>query len=331
MSVLTWIPSEAWVVLLTAIPVLAVAGWGYRLGLATLSARIFRTLLIWCAGSAATFGTLRAGYFEPFGLLTPLAAGVVASGVAFLALGRLRAPVQLRALEPTVPRRLAGATLGGAVGFGAATVAWISASLIVSASKSLPDSESEQPVATYGSANISDAQGLPGEHDLASSELSIRDPAEENRLEPQNSTLTAGDHASAEPARSSFSEWTQAIVSTANRGFVRHLPVVGEYGNELDGLVTVLNSSPSTKRRLVERHELAALTDIPAYQELLEDGPFWRSVEAVAHGDITALYHLQRNGNIIEFMTDERVQSAVRKLRPSQLAREVEALEGSSP
>lgn len=130
----------------------------------------------------------------------------------------------------------------------------------------------------------------------------------------------------APPREVSVGDWTRVLVRTTHRGFVRHLPILGEYSDEVEGLVVVLNASRDARAALVERHELHALTEVPAFERILEDDELWTAVDDLAAGDVWALYALQRNRHLIAFVSDPRVRSAIERLRPSQLAREIEAL-----
>lgn len=149
-------------------------------------------------------------------------------------------------------------------------------------------------------------------------------PVVARSTEPAANTPT-----SARPA--SVGDWTRALVRTTHRGFVRHLPVLGDYSDEVEGLVVVLNATREARAALVERHDLESLTEVPAFERILEDEELWIAVDDLAAGDVWALYALQRNRHIVAFVSDPRVQSAVARLRPSRLAREIEAFRASEP
>ena len=60
--------------------------------------------------------------------------------------------------------------------------------------------------------------------------------------------------------------WTHALVKTANRGFVRHLPVIGELGDEVEATVLILNSSERARRHVANGRDWQRLVELPSYK-----------------------------------------------------------------
>ncbi|MEM8882878.1 MAG: hypothetical protein AAGD14_02270 [Planctomycetota bacterium] len=129
---------------------------------------------------------------------------------------------------------------------------------------------------------------------------------------------------SAAPGQRGFA---QELVRTANRGFVRHLPWVGELGDEVEATVAILNSSEDARRRLAEGRQWQQLAELPSYQALLEDEEVERDLESVRNGSVLALYRLQRNPHVVAFMREPTVQEMIPDLRPSVLVKEIEGYE----
>ena len=121
--------------------------------------------------------------------------------------------------------------------------------------------------------------------------------------------------------------WTHALIRTANRGFVRHLPVLGPLGDEVEATVAILNSSPEARRRLVQGRHWEGLTQLASYRDLANDAEVDRDLASVRRGNVLALYRLQRNPRVVAFMHEDEVRALLPELRPSALARELEALE----
>jgi hypothetical protein len=121
--------------------------------------------------------------------------------------------------------------------------------------------------------------------------------------------------------------WTHALVKTANRGFVRHLPVIGELGDEVEATVFILNSSERARRHIASSRDLQRLIELPSYKALSEDDEVSQQMEAVRDGSVLALYRLQRNPLVVAFIAEDEVQEMIVGMRPSALAKEIEEYE----
>ena len=126
-----------------------------------------------------------------------------------------------------------------------------------------------------------------------------------------------------EPSRG----WTHALVKTANRGFVRHLPVIGELGDEVEATVFILNSSEDARRHIANSRDFQRLIELPSYKALSEDAEVARDMEAVREGSVMALYRLQRNPRVVAFIEEDEVKAMIAGLRPTALAKEIEKYE----
>jgi len=120
--------------------------------------------------------------------------------------------------------------------------------------------------------------------------------------------------------------WTHALVRTANRGFVRHLPVLGPLGDEVEATVAILNAPLEARRELAEGRQWQRLTELPSYHTLTNDEEVQRDLESVRDGSVLALYRLQRNPHVVAFMREPEVRALLPGLRPTVLARELQTL-----
>lgn len=121
--------------------------------------------------------------------------------------------------------------------------------------------------------------------------------------------------------------WVHALVKTANRGFVSHLPVLGPLGDEVEATVFILNSSERARRHVANGRDWQRLTELPTYIALNEDADVARDMVAFSEGSLMALYRLQRNPLVVAFIEEEQVQAMVVGLRPSLLAEEIREYE----
>ncbi len=122
--------------------------------------------------------------------------------------------------------------------------------------------------------------------------------------------------------------WTHALVRTANRGFVRHLPVLGPLGDEVEATVAILNAPLEARRELAQGRQWKHLAKLPSYHALAHDAEVQRDLESMRDGSVLALYRLQRNPHIVAFMREPEVRALLPGLRPTVLARELHAASG---
>jgi hypothetical protein len=265
---------ELLVAILSAVPCVAGACLGCRLGAVRLLAIGLPLILAWALGIESARWALAAGWYQPFGLVTPLLVGLLAALVARRLASRLLAR---RAWErpSAIAGRAAGAILGAGCGMMAAATLWVGALLVVG---------------------------------------TVSTPA----ASPRDETASAAGE-----------EWIQALLRTANHGFVRHLPVVGELGDEVEALTIVLRTAPETRARLALALGWEKLADLPTFRAILRDRATLEDIDRVGEGDIAALYRLQKNPLIVAFFREHAVQEVLVSARPSRLARELAAIEAS--
>jgi len=133
--------------------------------------------------------------------------------------------------------------------------------------------------------------------------------------------IAASPQPRAEPAERG---WVQALVHTANHGFVRHLPLLGPLSDEVEATIEILNAPAAARRQLAEGRQWERLTELDSYRELAGDEEVAADLAAFRRGNVLALYRLQRNRRVITFMREEQVRALLPTLRPTTLARELE-------
>ena len=121
--------------------------------------------------------------------------------------------------------------------------------------------------------------------------------------------------------------WAHALVRTANRGFVTHLPVLGPLGDEAEASIYVLNAPPELRRRVAEERDWESLTRLESYLALRDDPDVMRDMDALRDGQVFALLRLQKNPKIVRFLEEPEVQALLPELRPTVLAKEIESME----
>ncbi len=146
----------------------------------------------------------------------------------------------------------------------------------------------------------------------------------EGLMAPPETMQAAAIHAQARKTT-----WARSLLRTANRGFVRHLPVIGSLGDEVEAVVILLNSDRRACEKLASRHDLARLVELPSFRAIAEDPHVLEELESVRNGDLSALYRLQKNPLILRFFKEKEVQKAIAGLSASSLARELEAIEAA--
>lgn len=245
---------------------------GYRAGARRILLSIWTALYGSAAGIMMVFVGLRAGWFWPFGLLTPVLLGLL-GGLTVRRFARRRLEgVSLRAGAGRAGRAM-GALLGAGGGVSAVSCLWLLAAL----------------------ANAAFTQPMSG---------AVADPG-------------AGE------AESAF----EALLRTANRGFVRHLPLVGYWGDEVEALTAILKCDAELRAQLAMNGGWERLAELSSLQAIIRDQATLQDIQSVAEGEVLALYRLQRNPLILDFFAEPEVQKLLLETRPSTLARQLEALE----
>ncbi|MCC7399337.1 MAG: hypothetical protein IT455_19890 [Planctomycetes bacterium] len=136
-------------------------------------------------------------------------------------------------------------------------------------------------------------------------------------------TLAASTALSYDEDDADVADAWRELLRTADRGFVRHLPLLGELSSEFEALVYILDAPAHARRAVVEQQQWQALAQLPSYRELLADQAIRRDLEALREGDLLALYRVQRSPRFLAFFECEAVQRVLPGLRPSLLAKSV--------
>lgn len=123
---------------------------------------------------------------------------------------------------------------------------------------------------------------------------------------------------------SSAQGWIHSLVRAAHHGFVRHLPLVGPLGDEVEATIAILNAPLEARRHLAEARQWRRLARLDSFRALLADREVVADLDELGRGNVLALYRLQRNPRIIAFMQEEQVRALLPDLRPTTLARELE-------
>jgi len=118
------------------------------------------------------------------------------------------------------------------------------------------------------------------------------------------------------------------LVRTANRGFVRHLPGIGDLGDEVEAMVKILDAPADLRARLARAKRWEHLAALPSFQALVDDGKVFDEIAAFDDGDWLALYRLQRHPRVLAFLGEPEVHELVLTTRISSLARELEECDG---
>lgn len=287
--------NEVLVIILTAVPVCAGGVLGYRIGLLRLlrigTPIIGAWALAWYVGSTG----LNQGWFLPFGLSTPLLAAALACLAGWLVLGRIVALVT-SSRKPAHPDARRPATPYPA-----------------------PRGSRRRSLNGLCGAVLGGSFGL-----LVAASVWLLLFLLAGLMAPAERTRVASLH-----APSGKVTWARSLLRTANRGFVRHLPVLGSLGDELEGVVMLLNSEPRAREELAGRHGLVELAELPSFRAIVEDPVVLEEIEALRGGNIAALYRLQKSPLILRFFEEEDVQKAITGLSASSLARELEEIEAA--
>lgn len=265
------IEASAWGV--TTVLVFLASVLGYRVGARRILLSIWTALYGSAAGIMTVFVGLRAGWFWPFGLLTPVLLGLLGGLIVRRIARRRLEGISLRVGGAGRAGRAVGALLGAGGGVSAVSCLWLLAAL----------------------ANAAFTQPMSG---------AVADPG-------------AGEAASA----------FEALLRTAHRGFVRHLPLVGSWGDEVEALTSILKSDAELRAQLAIDGGWERLAELSSLQAIIRDQATLQDIESVAEGEVLALYRLQRNPLILDFFAEPEVQKLLLETRPSTLASRLAALE----
>ncbi len=146
-------------------------------------------------------------------------------------------------------------------------------------------------------------------------------------LTPPGSSSSAALGPDASEGTSMF----QALFQTANRGFIRHLPLVGSLGDEVEALTYILNTDPHIRAELAFEEGWENLAELPSLQVIVKNQETLDEIDRVGSGDMAALYRLQKNPLILDFLAEPDVQKLLLETRPTTVAKQLAALLARKP
>lgn len=239
---------------------------GWRLGASRLIATIAQPMFYGAVTIAAASASAAAGWFWPFGLITPLVIGIGSAIGVRRCIRRARPQARWRQVDRR--QKYAGLLLGSGAGVFVAGALWLVVLLVSSISPRPGPSES-----------------------------------------------TAGMR----------SDWLSDLALTANRGFVRHLPILGPAGDELEALMLILNAPPRARQHLANRSYWQELAALPEMRDTLADQSLLDEIDRIRCGNPVALYRLQQHPRIIALAKSRALHRLIAGLRPSSLAKQLQA------
>ncbi len=129
----------------------------------------------------------------------------------------------------------------------------------------------------------------------------------------------------ATPARPGQSKTTDAqaaiadLCTIAHRGFLRHLPLVGDASDEVQALLQILKADAEDHRRIVDAFDLEGIRDLPEMQTALNDAGVQRELDRLRRGSLLALFHLQRHPLILAIAECNDVSERFGELLPTRI------------
>ncbi|MFK7740612.1 MAG: hypothetical protein AB8H80_09840 [Planctomycetota bacterium] len=242
---------------------------------------------------AVGWAAWRAQLFQPFGLLTPLVGALVALVVCRVVLVRVwSAP----AVDASMTNRVAGGLLGGALGLYVAAWGWTLVDVAVGAC-----AQAVAPVAAKARDQARTPEGAAAARMVGSGGAKSEKPAAKSAVGLQD------------------------LLRIAQRGFVRHLPIVGSVSEECQATIDLLNTPPELCQQLVAKQAWLEWSRLPGYQELCCDPGFRCDLRALRNGDVTALYRLQRNRLLVSLVARGEARGLLAGWRPTALAAQLRA------
>ncbi|MFT4511497.1 MAG: hypothetical protein ACI89X_003286 [Planctomycetota bacterium] len=125
-----------------------------------------------------------------------------------------------------------------------------------------------------------------------------------------------------QPDRSKAGEAQAAIAdlcSIAHRGFLRHLPVVGNASDEVQALLEILRADVVDHRRIVDAFDLESIRDVPAMQAALDNPGVHRELQRLRNGSLLALFRLQRHPLVLAVAESDEVTERFGELLPTRI------------
>jgi hypothetical protein len=111
-----------------------------------------------------------------------------------------------------------------------------------------------------------------------------------------------------------------ALLEIAHRGFVKHLPLLGPIGDEVEALTYILKARAEARDELARELGWDQLAALPSFRAILGDRETVEDLDRLRDGDFKAVFNLQLNPRIIAFFEEEAVRKLVLETRPTDLA-----------
>ncbi len=141
---------------------------------------------------------------------------------------------------------------------------------------------------------------------------------------------TPSEPRSIEEERSLVQQWGKEIVNTAHKGFIKHLPVLGPATEDINSIKILIEADNKHLEIVAEENGLDELSELPTFKALLKDESLMEDVKSVSEGSLKALYRLQKNELILEFVKEEKVKKLLKTVKPKDLADRIKELESNN-
>ncbi len=114
-----------------------------------------------------------------------------------------------------------------------------------------------------------------------------------------------------------------------NGAFIQRIPIVGSGGRTMMNLLEIATAEESVRRAAVVELGLDRLRELPEMQAILSDTATQADIEAAAKGNLSALWRLQRNAQILRLFDNEEMAAAVSRRTLDELADGVRRAKGA--
>jgi len=281
--------------LLTALPLVLGAYFGFHLGGLRLLAWGRKVFVTWICGIGVALCGIHFGWHRPFGLVTPVVLGLLTTLlVSWLLLRRRKGPV--RKIKIGFLHRSLGMLLGAVLGFLIAVAGWQVALFVDRLS-----------------------------HSRALTVTPTMTPSRVPRAELEAAT----SHEPKQLPAAKKTAWA-SLAEIAHRGFIQHLPVVGPLTNEMLAVATILKTPQPIRNDFAKYKKWDSLADLPSFQAIADNESLFAEIDAAVEGNLAALYRLQKHPLIIEFYHEESLQAIITHSKASQIASELAEFQNRS-
>ena len=112
----------------------------------------------------------------------------------------------------------------------------------------------------------------------------------------------------------------------ANFGVLQYIPGIRESSREFRALIVVLNAPKEKLRLVADKHGIARLRHIPVIRKAASDDEYMALITDIAEGNRAGLRRLAKSPITRELLDCPEVRELASKLKPSQLAADIEAI-----